>query len=85
MNVLDLYYTIFIQLEAEGALNPDHEIDLYALHKCFMPHIQRSLQCFTEAWNHHGLRTANQRSPLQLWLLNHREGQEFSQVNTFLI
>ncbi|KAF1389905.1 hypothetical protein PFLUV_G00052430 [Perca fluviatilis] len=80
-NVLDLYYAIFIQLEAEGLLNPDQEIDLYALHRCFMPHIQHNLQLFKEAWNHHGLRTASHRSPLQLWLLNHKEGQDVSQVD----
>lgn len=49
-----------------------------------MPLIQHNLQLFKEAWNHHGLRTASHRSPLQLWLLNHKEGQDFSQVKHFL-
>ncbi|XP_041864185.1 uncharacterized protein LOC121654221 [Melanotaenia boesemani] len=80
-NVLDLYYNIFIQMEADGVLNPDDEIDLYALHRCFMSHIQHSLQCFKQAWNHHGLRTASHRTPMQLWLLNDKEGQDSSEVD----
>uniref|UniRef100_A0A3Q3H2N7 Integrase catalytic domain-containing protein n=1 Tax=Kryptolebias marmoratus TaxID=37003 RepID=A0A3Q3H2N7_KRYMA len=73
-NVLDLYYTVFMQMEAEGILNPDDEIELYSLHRCFMPHIQHGLHCFKEAWNNHGLRTSSHYTPLQLWLLNEKEG-----------
>ncbi|XP_023818518.1 uncharacterized protein LOC105358284 [Oryzias latipes] len=80
-NVLDLFYTIFTELEIQGLLNPGEEIDLYALHRCFLLHIQQHLHAFAQAWNHHGLRTANNRSPLQLWLQHRREGHDFSQVN----
>uniref|UniRef100_A0A096M4X8 Integrase core domain-containing protein n=1 Tax=Poecilia formosa TaxID=48698 RepID=A0A096M4X8_POEFO len=79
-NVLDLYYTIFMQMEAEGILNPDDEIELYSLHRCFMPHTQHGLHCFKEAWNNHGLRTSSHHTPLQLWLLNEKEGRDFSEV-----
>ncbi|MED6234193.1 hypothetical protein ATANTOWER_024211 [Ataeniobius toweri] len=48
-NVLDLYHTIFIQMEAE-------------------------------AWNNHGLRTSSHHTPLQLWLLNDKEGHDFSEA-----
>ncbi|MED6286889.1 hypothetical protein CHARACLAT_010679 [Characodon lateralis] len=65
-NVLDLYYTIFVQLKAEGFSNPDDEIDLYSLHRCFMPYIQHSLHCFKQASNNHGLRTSSHDTPLQL-------------------
>ncbi|XP_063323677.1 uncharacterized protein LOC134621171 [Pelmatolapia mariae] len=50
-NVLDLFYTIFTQLEIQGLLNPGEEIDLFALHRCFLDHIQHHLQSFQEAWN----------------------------------
>ncbi|KAL3978152.1 dystonin [Sarotherodon galilaeus] len=80
-NVLDLFYTIFTQLEIQGLLNPGEEIDLFALHRCFLHHIQHHLQSFQEAWNQHGLRTANNHSPLQLWLLHRKEGQDLSQVD----
>lgn len=84
-NVLDLFYTIFTQLEIQGLLNPGEEIDLFALHRCFLHHIQHHLQSFQEAWNQHGLRTANNHSPLQLWLLHRKEGQDLSQVHDYLI
>ncbi|KAK6488864.1 hypothetical protein HHUSO_G7815, partial [Huso huso] len=62
-------------LESEGLLNPDKEIELFALHRCFVPQIQQHLFFFKDAWNHHGLRTAGNQSPLQLWLRNQREGE----------
>lgn len=79
--VLDLFYAVFTRLETEGFLNPDQEMDLFALHRCFLPHIQRHLESFKDAWNHHSLRTAGNRSPFQLWTLNQREGLDPSQVH----
>ncbi|XP_039884348.1 uncharacterized protein LOC120731420 isoform X1 [Simochromis diagramma] len=80
-NVLDFIYTIFTQLQIQGLLNPGEEIDLFALHRCFLHHIQHHLQSFQEAWNQHGLRTANNHSPLHVWLLHLKEGQDLSQVD----
>lgn len=37
-NVLDLFYTVFAQLEIQG-LNPGKETDLFALDRCFMHNI----------------------------------------------
>ncbi|KAK0145956.1 hypothetical protein N1851_015113 [Merluccius polli] len=56
VGVLDLFYTIFTNVEREGLLNPDSEIHLYALHWCFVPHIQKHLQFFQCGWNCHRLR-----------------------------
>nr|XP_055030412.1 uncharacterized protein LOC129419318 isoform X1 [Misgurnus anguillicaudatus] len=72
-NVLDLFYSTFLRLEAEGWLNPDKETDLYALHRCYMPHIQSHLQQFQRAWNNHSLRSARNQSPLQLWSSKERD------------
>ncbi|CAL8235713.1 unnamed protein product [Boreogadus saida] len=82
-NVIDLFHTTFHRLEAEGWLNPDKETDLYALHRCYMPHIQSHLQQFQRAWNNHSLRTARNKSPLQLWWSKAREGNRtnFCQVH----
>ncbi|XP_076864538.1 uncharacterized protein LOC143516675 [Brachyhypopomus gauderio] len=66
--VLDLFYTLFHNLEAEGMLSPDDELHLYALHWIFLPQLQHHLSVFKEAWNLHKLRTENNRSPYQLWL-----------------
>ncbi|KAI4901165.1 hypothetical protein NFI96_006000 [Prochilodus magdalenae] len=53
--VLDLFYTIFCNLEREGLFNPDKEIHIYALHWVFLPQIQKHLQFFKDGWNHHRL------------------------------
>lgn len=66
-HALDLFYQIFSSFEHQGTLNPDNEVHLFALHRVFIPLIQRSLDSFREAWNFHGLRTERNRSPQQLW------------------
>uniref|UniRef100_A0A673LH16 Integrase catalytic domain-containing protein n=1 Tax=Sinocyclocheilus rhinocerous TaxID=307959 RepID=A0A673LH16_9TELE len=77
--VLDLFYTTFYNLEHEGLLNPDDEVHLYALHWSFLPHIQRHLSFFKDAWNHHRLRTEGNQSPYQLWT-RHRLEEDLYQV-----
>ncbi|XP_034084612.1 uncharacterized protein LOC117554328 isoform X1 [Gymnodraco acuticeps] len=76
VGVLDLFYTMFFNLEREGLLNPDCEVHLYALHWCFVPHIQKHLQFFQQGWNCHRLSTEGNRSPLQLWTRHEREAQQ---------
>uniref|UniRef100_A0A3Q2QKZ2 Integrase catalytic domain-containing protein n=1 Tax=Fundulus heteroclitus TaxID=8078 RepID=A0A3Q2QKZ2_FUNHE len=61
--VLDLFYTTFCNVEAEGLLNPDNEIQLYALHWAFLPQLDRHLQLFKDGWNHHWLHTERNQSP----------------------
>uniref|UniRef100_A0A3Q2PM94 Integrase catalytic domain-containing protein n=1 Tax=Fundulus heteroclitus TaxID=8078 RepID=A0A3Q2PM94_FUNHE len=78
--VLDLFYTTFCNLEAEGLLNPDNEIQLYALHWAFLPQLDRHLQLFKDGWNHHRLRTERNQSPHLLWSQNQREGEDPYQV-----
>ncbi|KAM4571929.1 uncharacterized protein V3H82_011460 [Fundulus diaphanus] len=79
--VLDLFYTTFCNLEAEGLLNPDNEIQLYALHWAFLPQLDRHLQLFKDGWNHHRLRTERNQSPHLLWSQNQREGEDPYQVD----
>ncbi|MED6234086.1 hypothetical protein ATANTOWER_021901 [Ataeniobius toweri] len=73
-HLLDLFYQLFISFENQGALNPDTEIHLYALHRIFLLQIQRSLNTFRDAWNFHGLRTENNQSLLQLWTRYREQG-----------
>ncbi|XP_030001829.1 uncharacterized protein LOC115427420 [Sphaeramia orbicularis] len=73
-NVLDLFHTLFRNLELEGFLNPDNELELFALHWIYVPQLQQHLQAFKDAWNHHSLRTERGQSPMQLWLSQTREG-----------
>jgi len=53
---LDLFSCL--DLEADGTLNPDNEVHLFALHWTYLPQLQRHLGFFQEAWNNHKIRTA---------------------------
>ncbi|KAF3841708.1 hypothetical protein F7725_023659 [Dissostichus mawsoni] len=70
VGVLDLFYTI------EKAFSILTEVHVYALHWCFVPHIQKHLQFFQQGWNCHRLSTEGNRSPLQLWTRHEREAQQ---------
>lgn len=61
------YRNLFYFMENEEILEQLNEVDLFCLHTVFLPRIQKSLDTFSSIWNHHGLRTMNNRSPLQLW------------------
>ena len=62
-----LYYRLFHHMENIGILDPLNERHLFALHYIFLPRINNALDVFTEGWNRHSLRTANNFSPLQLF------------------
>ena len=50
-----------------GLLSPTDDVDLFCLHYGFLPRIDRALQEYSEAYNHHPMRTAHNWSPYQLW------------------
>lgn len=66
-SVTILYYKLFYFLEHHGLLNPLNEYHLWALHYVYLPRISSSLKEFTNSWNNHPMRTANHKSPLQLF------------------
>ena len=61
-----LYKDLFGYLENNQLLDSLNEVHLFALHYVYMPCINTSLAEFRQ-WNHHGLRTANHQTPLELW------------------
>jgi len=65
--ITGIYYRLFYHLEHCGLLNPLSERDLFALHYVYLPRINESITTFADSWNHHGLRTAHNSSPLQLY------------------
>ena len=67
-SVTTFYYRLFYFLEQQNLLNALDETNLFALHYIYLPRINRALQIFREGWNHHGIRTANHRSPHQLFV-----------------
>ena len=60
-----IYYRLFYHLEHCGVLNPLSKRDLFALHYVYLPRINESITTFADSWNHYGLRTAHNDSPLQ--------------------
>ena len=61
------YISIFRQLESEGLLASDNEVDLFCLHFVFIPSINKSLADFQGSWNCHPLSSEGNHSPLQLY------------------
>ena len=65
---MSLFYHLFYGLEDEELLDPNSETDLFALHYTFLPRIQKHLDVFRDAYNHHRISGQNNRSPYQLWI-----------------
>ena len=66
--VLSFFVTIFESLENENMLDPLNEVHLYALHYVFQERINFALSQFVDGWNHHPMRTANNKSPYMQWI-----------------
>ena len=67
--VLSSFYDLFLSLEESGHLDPDIEEQLYCLQFIYLPIINDALLKFVLSWNNHKLRTAGNKSPLQLFIL----------------
>lgn len=62
-----LYYKLFYFLEDQGILFPTNPQHIYALHYVYLPRINKAINAFYDGWNQHGLRTARNMSPYQLY------------------
>ena len=61
------YADLFYYMESYGILNPLDDIHLFALHFIYLPRINKSLYEFRLQYVHHPMRTANNRSPFQIF------------------
>eukprot|EP00063_Salmo_salar_P084299 XP_014059134.1 PREDICTED: uncharacterized protein LOC106607074 isoform X2 [Salmo salar] len=52
----------------EQIIDINNEVHLWTLHFVFLPRVNRDLAVFASQWNHHGLRTEQRQSPLQLFV-----------------
>ena len=81
-----LFYNFFYFLEDIRVLDSGDVFDLYALHIVFLPVIQIQLDIFKEGWANHSLRTENNRTPLQLWILGlnsmHSQNPDSAEVSS---
>lgn len=67
--VLSVFYDLFMFMENEGMLDPDNGSHLYCLHAIYQPKIDKMLKRFTDAWLNHKIRTAENTTPLQLFIM----------------
>ena len=63
-----VFYSTFRQLEEDEKLDPLNEIDVYCLHKVFIPRINYALHAFMESWNNHPISGERNLSPNQLFI-----------------
>jgi hypothetical protein len=66
-SVIGLYYKLFYFMEEQELLDPLDDLSLWALHYIYIPRINRSLTEFINGWNNHSIRTANHKTPQQLF------------------
>lgn len=59
LHVLQSFYSMFYTLVDSQLLDPSNDIHKLSLYIVFLPEIQKSLECFREAWNDHALHTEN--------------------------
>ena len=62
------FHELFGLLEQANCLDPNNSIDIFALHYTYLPWIQHQLDIFHKVWGQHKMRTAEHKSPLQLWI-----------------
>lgn len=62
------FYTLFYSFEDEQILNPEDDTQKMALQVVYKPEIQKRLDLFRHAWNNHKIRSANNRTPTQMWM-----------------
>ena len=66
-NVTRQFAAIFRDLEFEGHLHASNETDLFCLQYVYLPRINRVLQQFIAAHNHHAISSEGSASPIQLF------------------
>ena len=66
-DVIKTYTTIFIYLEDKHGMDVNNNLYLFCLHYVFLPRINQTLFRKT-SWNNHRIRTANNQTPLQMYI-----------------
>lgn len=61
------FYNLFHSLEDSEVLDPDDDVHKMSLQIVFLPEIQKRLDLFRNGWNHHKMRTENNKTPVQIW------------------
>ena len=62
------FYQDFKHLEENEKLDPLNEVDIYCLHRAYLPRINAALDAFVESWNNHPISSEQIFSPNQLFI-----------------
>ena len=66
--VLHFFYYVFYAMEDAQILFLDNPTHVFTLHYIFLPRINQALHEYMRGFNEHGIRTANNWSPNQMWI-----------------
>lgn len=69
-DTIEPFRRVFLYLEQCNLLDMEEPVHCLCLILVYQPRIQASLDCTKDAWNHHKVRTAGNRSPLALFELS---------------
>ena len=64
-----VFYDLFHMLESDGLLDPENDNHLFCLHFVYLPVINDILGKFARSWLNHKVRTAGNKTPLQLFIM----------------
>ena len=67
-NVCSIFYYTLQTMEQSGILQQGNVLQKYILHLVFLPRINRAIESFVLAWNHHPVGTERNWTPLQMWI-----------------
>ncbi|XP_072162043.1 uncharacterized protein [Bemisia tabaci] len=70
LEVWSTFKDIFSFLKEHELLDEHSELDLLCLLYVYVPRIQQRLDQFTLQWNNHGLSSAQNKTPSQMWLVS---------------
>ncbi|XP_028395042.1 uncharacterized protein LOC114519163 isoform X2 [Dendronephthya gigantea] len=65
---LYIYYSVFFYMEEAGYLDLSNEVHMFCLHYVFIDRINKHISHFVNGWNDHPIRTAQNKTPNQLWI-----------------
>lgn len=79
-NVSLPFYQWFYVLEDQDLLDVGNEVHIRVLQFSFLPLYNRRLSEWTASWNRHNIRTAGNKSPMQLWLSEEAANTDHEEV-----
>ena len=67
--VTHIYYHLFYHLEDNGMFDSSNREDMFSLHYVYIPRVNRHLEVWRQGYLQHRIRTAGNRTPMQLYIL----------------